>query len=295
MRPLYAFLLLLLLSCPLVGRAQQPFERFGVKIKMLTLSNGRYPEFFTNDSLRRIGSVIYNTRLRRIAYLLPPDSLVGRVKPEVTSRWFSPDPLAEKYLFISPYVFVANNPIRYMDPDGRQIVGTDGNPVTYTRDKETGKVTFSDNASKSAQRIGNALLTTGVGTEQLDKVISSDVKVTLRVSQEEKTGSNGLPQRVGTVLDKVSKQKDGSYKAEAATITVYEKSVNKTADAKGYEREGVFAGTAGHEIEHATNPENVNMQQQNSNNRANNNVESGPNVIRDAIINQFEDKKAGQR
>lgn len=295
MRPLYAFLLLLLLSCPLVGRAQQPFERFGVKIKMLTLSNGRYPEFFTNDSLRRIGSVIYNTRLRRIAYLLPPDSLVGRVKPEVTSRWFSPDPLAEKYLFISPYVFVANNPIRYMDPDGRQIVGTDGKPVTYTRNEETGKVTFSDNASKSAQRIGNALLTTGVGTEQLDKLISSDVKVTLRVSQEEKTGSNGLPQRGGTVLDKVSKQADGTYKAEAATVTVYEKSVNKTADAKGYEREGVFAGTAGHEIDHATNQENVNMQQQNSNNRAKNDVESGPNVIRDAIINQFEDKKAGQR
>jgi len=117
MRLLYAFLLLL--SCPFVGRAQQPFERFGVKIKMLTLSNGRYSEFFTNDSLRRIGSVIYNTRLRRIAYLLPPDSLVGRVKPEVTSRWFSPDPLAEEELHLSPYVFVANNPVRYMDPDGR--------------------------------------------------------------------------------------------------------------------------------------------------------------------------------
>ena len=73
--------------------AQQPFERFGLKVKVATLSNGRYPEFFANDSLRRIGSVVYNTRLRRIAYLLPGDSLVGRPRPEVTSRWFSPDPL----------------------------------------------------------------------------------------------------------------------------------------------------------------------------------------------------------
>ena len=63
-----------------------------------------YPEFFANDSLRRIGSVVYNTRLRRIAYLLPGDSLVGRPRPEVTSRWFSPDPLAEKFMSISPYV-----------------------------------------------------------------------------------------------------------------------------------------------------------------------------------------------
>ena len=118
--------------------------------------------------------------------------------------------------------------------------------------------------------------------------------MTLRVSQEEKTGTNGLPQRGGTVLDKVSKQADGTYKAEAATITIYEKSVDKTADAKRYDREAVLAGTVGHEAEHATNPDNVNMQQQNSKNRAKKDVESGPNVIRDAIINQFENKKASQ-
>ena len=174
MRHLTAFSLLgLAVVLAHTAHAQQPFERFGIKVKVATLSNGRYPEFFHNDSLRRIGSVVYNTRLRRIAYLLPGDSLMGRARPEVTSRWFSPDPLAEKYLFLSPYVFVDNNPIRYMDPDGREIVGTDGNPVKYNRDAESGKVTFTPNASKSTLRIGNALLTTGVGTEQLDKLIAS--------------------------------------------------------------------------------------------------------------------------
>lgn len=53
--------------------SQQPFERYGLKVKVVTLSNGRFQKFFSNDSLRRIGSVAYGTRLRHVAYLLPPD------------------------------------------------------------------------------------------------------------------------------------------------------------------------------------------------------------------------------
>ena len=34
-------------------------------------------------------------------------------------RWMAPDPLSEKYYGISPYAFCNNNPLRYVDPDGR--------------------------------------------------------------------------------------------------------------------------------------------------------------------------------
>ena len=36
-----------------------------------------------------------------------------------TARWLSPDPLAEKYYNLSPYAFCGNDPVNYVDPDGR--------------------------------------------------------------------------------------------------------------------------------------------------------------------------------
>lgn len=37
-------------------------------------------------------------------------------------RWINIDPLAEKYVNISPYVYVANNPLRFIDPNGMEII-----------------------------------------------------------------------------------------------------------------------------------------------------------------------------
>lgn len=39
-----------------------------------------------------------------------------------TSLWLNVDPLAEKYPHVSPYTYTLNNPIKYIDPDGRDIV-----------------------------------------------------------------------------------------------------------------------------------------------------------------------------
>jgi hypothetical protein len=82
--------------------------------------------------------------------------------------------------------------MRYRDPDGRDLVGSDGKAVSYEKDKKTGEVTWSKNATKDIVRVGNAMLYTKTGSKMLDKMISSSVKITLQVSIETSFGSYPL-------------------------------------------------------------------------------------------------------
>ncbi len=45
----------------------------------------------------------------------------ARLYDPAGGRWTSPDPLCEKYYHLSPYVFCLNNPIKYIDPDGKEV------------------------------------------------------------------------------------------------------------------------------------------------------------------------------
>ena len=52
---------------------------------------------------------------------------------ELMTMWLSVDPLADKYPGISPYAYCAWNPVKLVDPDGKEIwiKGTDGNNYQY--------------------------------------------------------------------------------------------------------------------------------------------------------------------
>ena len=53
--------------------------------------------------------------------------------PVFTSR----DPMFEKYFWMTPYAYCANNPVKYVDPDGRTIWVTDGKiKYQYRQDNE---------------------------------------------------------------------------------------------------------------------------------------------------------------
>ena len=46
---------------------------------------------------------------------------------ELMTMWLSVDPMADKYPSISPYAYCAWNPVKLVDPDGKDVWEVDGN------------------------------------------------------------------------------------------------------------------------------------------------------------------------
>lgn len=73
----------------------------------------------------------------------------------ILGRFTSMDPLAEKYYSINPYVYCANNPLKFTDPTGMWILVNDGSNTykyesgkLYKEDMKNGKLTYSEYTAK---------------------------------------------------------------------------------------------------------------------------------------------------
>ena len=118
--------------------AQTIFKKYGFNKAPLTLSEGKYKEFFTNDEVVQIGTVKFNTRTNKVIEFLKEDTTKVSYKSEFSSRWLNPDPHAEKYYNVSPYVYANNNPVLNIDPDGRDWYQAENGNAMWRRstDKE---------------------------------------------------------------------------------------------------------------------------------------------------------------
>nr|WP_321355643.1 hypothetical protein [uncultured Draconibacterium sp.] len=114
-------LLSILACCSHWGMARDIFKECGFDKKPLTLSNGRYNEFFKNEEVVQIGTVLLNTKTNKVVAFVDEENIKSQYPTEHSSRWLSIDPLAAKYAQYSPYTYCLNNPIIFVDPDGQEV------------------------------------------------------------------------------------------------------------------------------------------------------------------------------
>jgi RHS repeat-associated protein len=91
-------------------------------------------------------------------------------------RWLSLDPLAIKYYSLSPYAYCANNPLKYIDPDGRKIRN-----VTY----KNGQISYNKTAIKNGtNKYLEARMQTPSGRASITSMLESKQTYNLMVTDK---------------------------------------------------------------------------------------------------------------
>ncbi len=159
-------------------------------------------------------------------------------------RTYKQDRKDNEYPGISPYTYAANNPIFYIDPDGREVKG-------FTINQKTGEVQISKKASADAIRIYQAMSKTDIGMEAFKSLITSKTKIKLKLTTQV-LEDNTHGQTVGKGL------KDGYYKKARITI-----STAKTGDRFDLTKsEDELINVVGvHESVHATDKDQIKRDQ----------------------------------
>jgi len=100
------------------SQTRQPFKNIGKDVKVVTLTNGEYDEFFDEDSIQRIGSALVNINTMKLVRMNLTKEEKRQLDNAKSSRFLSVDPLTSSFAMLTPYQFASNTPIAAIDLDG---------------------------------------------------------------------------------------------------------------------------------------------------------------------------------
>jgi len=129
------------------------------------------------------------------------NTLISEMGKEQPARWLSVDPLADKYPGWSPYIYTLNNPLLFIDPDGRGVFvnGDDADETVseinqglsfeLRRDTENGLLSAYDSDGMPIASIGEY---DGIEGTLLKAILSTKVQVEL-LTTNANFDDNGVP------------------------------------------------------------------------------------------------------
>lgn len=287
-------------SCLFAQASKNPFTKLGYKKQVVySSSKGEFDEFHDQEYVVEIGSVYFNTKTNKVVGLVSEEGNNKKLNPATTAM--SVDPLCEKYYWISPYAYCLNNPVKYTDPTGKWIAGTDGNPVSFTKGQ------WSSNASPDVQRMGNAMFKSGTASRQLFGMMDNTAKISIKISDETVKGADG-----GYVLGKTDPGKvfvdndnnNNITKVDEYNVVIYEGSIKEALGIlngnsgddkyKGLTVDQGIAVNASHESVH-TEVENTQQAVDNMTKNSKNDLEAQPNKTAEKAAEELKiNKKIGQ-
>ena len=133
---LLKLILLFSLCIWMSANAQTPYDSFAPETSrpILTseaLSREKCAQDFSSDTTLFVAMI--DTQQERILLMDMSNGSIVAYAPltDNKSHWLSPDPLQDKYPEISPYAYCHWNPMRYVDPDGRDWYNPGDGSITW--------------------------------------------------------------------------------------------------------------------------------------------------------------------